>query len=141
MWKYVWVKKCVKIREMLFKNWKWLFKITNQTPPIFLFFFFFMSWYEYPCYSKLKILSLSNENWKQIVSNYELGQTCGIHSPNLSYSRDSQKKKKLILFTWFSRKRGELHRNICVCASVCITICFSHTYIIMIVKQFHWKFD
>ena len=33
MWKYVWVKKCVEMREMLFKNWKWLFEITNQTPP------------------------------------------------------------------------------------------------------------
>ena len=29
----MWVKKYVKIREMLFKNWKWLFKNTNQTPP------------------------------------------------------------------------------------------------------------
>ena len=27
------MKKCVEMREMLFKNWKWLFKITNQTPP------------------------------------------------------------------------------------------------------------
>ena len=27
------MKKCVKIREMLFKNLKWLFKNTNQTPP------------------------------------------------------------------------------------------------------------
>ena len=26
------MKKCVKIREMLFKNWKWLFENTNQTP-------------------------------------------------------------------------------------------------------------
>ena len=25
-WKYVWVKKCVKIRVMLFKNWKYVFK-------------------------------------------------------------------------------------------------------------------
>ena len=33
MWKYVWVKKCVEMREMLFKNWKWWFEITNQTPP------------------------------------------------------------------------------------------------------------
>ena len=41
----------------------------------------------------LKRLSLSNENWKQIVSNYELGQTCGIHSPNLSYSRDSRERE------------------------------------------------
>ena len=32
MWKYVWVKKCIEIREMLFKNWKWLFENTNQTP-------------------------------------------------------------------------------------------------------------
>ena len=29
---YVWVKKCVEIRVMLFKNWKWLFENTNQTP-------------------------------------------------------------------------------------------------------------
>ena len=28
----MWVKKYVKIREMLFKNWKWLFENTNQTP-------------------------------------------------------------------------------------------------------------
>ena len=35
LWKYVWVKKYVKIREMLFKNWKWLFENTNQTPPKF----------------------------------------------------------------------------------------------------------
>ena len=33
MWKYVWVKKCIEMCEMLFKNWKWLFEITNQTPP------------------------------------------------------------------------------------------------------------
>ena len=26
------MKKCVKMREMLFKNWKWLFENTNQTP-------------------------------------------------------------------------------------------------------------
>ena len=25
-------KKCVEIRKMLFKNWKWLFENTNQTP-------------------------------------------------------------------------------------------------------------
>ena len=29
----MWVKKCVKIHEMLFKNWKWLFENTNQTRP------------------------------------------------------------------------------------------------------------
>ena len=29
----MWVKKCIKMREMLFKNWKWLFENTNQTPP------------------------------------------------------------------------------------------------------------
>ena len=29
--KYMWVKKCVKIRAMLFKNWKLLFENTNQT--------------------------------------------------------------------------------------------------------------
>ena len=29
----MWVKKCVEMREILFKNWKWLFKNTNQTPP------------------------------------------------------------------------------------------------------------
>ena len=32
-WKYVWVKKCVEIHEMLFKNWKLLFGNTHQTPP------------------------------------------------------------------------------------------------------------
>ena len=31
------MKKCVEIREMLFKNWKWLFKNTNQTTPYFFF--------------------------------------------------------------------------------------------------------
>ena len=35
MWKYVWVKKCVEIREILFKNWKLLFENINQTPPQF----------------------------------------------------------------------------------------------------------
>ena len=30
MWIYVWVKKCVKIHEILFKNWKLLFKNTPQ---------------------------------------------------------------------------------------------------------------
>ena len=29
----MWVKKCVEIREMLFKNWKLLFENTHQTPP------------------------------------------------------------------------------------------------------------
>ena len=29
----MWVKKCVEMREMLFKNWKWLFKNINQTAP------------------------------------------------------------------------------------------------------------
>ena len=29
----MWVKKCVEIREILFKNWKLLFEYTNQTPP------------------------------------------------------------------------------------------------------------
>ena len=28
------MKKCVKMREMLFKNWKWFFENTNQTPPM-----------------------------------------------------------------------------------------------------------
>ena len=32
MWKYVWVKKCVEMREILFKNWKLLFENINQTP-------------------------------------------------------------------------------------------------------------
>ena len=32
----LWVKKCVKLREILFKNWKWLFENTNQTPPYYL---------------------------------------------------------------------------------------------------------
>ena len=27
------MKKCVEMREMLFKNWKLLFENTNQTPP------------------------------------------------------------------------------------------------------------
>ena len=31
LWKYMWVKKCIKIRAMLFKNWKLLFENTNQT--------------------------------------------------------------------------------------------------------------
>ena len=31
----MWVKKCVEIREMLFKNWKLLFKNTHQTLPWF----------------------------------------------------------------------------------------------------------
>ena len=29
----MWVKKCIEMREMLFKNLKWLFENTNQTPP------------------------------------------------------------------------------------------------------------
>ena len=33
VWKYVWVKKCVKIRVMLFKNWKLLFENMYQTLP------------------------------------------------------------------------------------------------------------
>ena len=32
-WKYVWMKKCVKIRVMLFKNWKHTFKHIYQTTP------------------------------------------------------------------------------------------------------------
>ena len=32
----MWVKKCVKICVMLFKNWKLLFKNMYQTPPRFL---------------------------------------------------------------------------------------------------------
>ena len=32
-WKYVWVKKCVKKRVMLFKNWKHVFEFTYQTGP------------------------------------------------------------------------------------------------------------
>ena len=28
----MWVKKYIKIREILFKNWKWLFENTIQTP-------------------------------------------------------------------------------------------------------------
>ena len=28
------MKKYIKIREMLFKNLKWLFENTNQTPPM-----------------------------------------------------------------------------------------------------------
>ena len=32
----MWVKKYVEMREMLFKNWKWLFEIINQTPPLTL---------------------------------------------------------------------------------------------------------
>ena len=31
MWKYVWIKKCVKIRIILFKNWKLLFENIYQT--------------------------------------------------------------------------------------------------------------
>ena len=33
LWKYVWVKKCIEIREILFKNWKLLFENTYQTHP------------------------------------------------------------------------------------------------------------
>ena len=35
-WKYMWVKKCVKIRIILFKHWKLLFKIYYQTAPSFI---------------------------------------------------------------------------------------------------------
>ena len=28
----MWVKKCVEMYEMLFKNWKWLFENTKQIP-------------------------------------------------------------------------------------------------------------
>ena len=35
-------KKCVKIRVMLFKHWKLLFKIHYQTPPYFLDFLCFV---------------------------------------------------------------------------------------------------
>ena len=34
-WKYMWVKKCVKIHVMLFKNWKHIFKFMYQTGPKF----------------------------------------------------------------------------------------------------------
>ena len=30
-WKYMWVKECVKIRLILFKNWKHVFKMVYQT--------------------------------------------------------------------------------------------------------------
>ena len=30
-WKYLWVKKCMEIYTILFKHWKLLFKIHNQT--------------------------------------------------------------------------------------------------------------
>ena len=46
-WKYVWVKKCVEMREMLFKNWKWLFKNTNQTPLKCFALFFLLLILEY----------------------------------------------------------------------------------------------
>ena len=36
------MKKYVKIREILFKNWKWLFENTNQTPQKFLLKFLFI---------------------------------------------------------------------------------------------------
>ena len=26
------MKKCIEMRKILFKNWKWLFENTNQTP-------------------------------------------------------------------------------------------------------------
>ena len=50
----MWVKKCVEMREMLFKNWKWLFENINQTPPLslyanFLVFLFFYFLYKYLC--------------------------------------------------------------------------------------------
>ena len=35
VWKYVWVKKCMKIRVILFKNWKCVFEWVYQTPPKF----------------------------------------------------------------------------------------------------------
>ena len=47
MWKYVWVKKCVKIHEMLFKNWKWLFENTNQIPPKSLYLWILLFLYIY----------------------------------------------------------------------------------------------
>ena len=31
-WKYMWVKKCVKMRVMLFKNWKHVFKHVPNSP-------------------------------------------------------------------------------------------------------------
>ena len=30
-WKYVWVKKCIQIHVMIFKNWKYVFKHMYQT--------------------------------------------------------------------------------------------------------------
>ena len=33
VWKYIWVKKCVKIRIILFKNWKYVFEWVYQTRP------------------------------------------------------------------------------------------------------------
>ena len=47
LWKYVWVKKCMEIREMLFKNWKLLFENTNQTEKVYAsaFFYFFYFFY------------------------------------------------------------------------------------------------
>ena len=51
VWKYMWVKKCVKIHVILFKNWKHVFKWVYQTRPFspififlcFLLFFIFIS--------------------------------------------------------------------------------------------------
>ena len=65
------MKKYIEIREILFKNWKWLFKNTNQTRPIFfekniflnnitfIFTYFFIHTYFYPYFQiiKRKILS------------------------------------------------------------------------------------
>ena len=36
------MKKCVEIREMLFKNWKLLFENINQTPPLNSKTFYFL---------------------------------------------------------------------------------------------------
>ena len=41
----MWVKKCIKMHKILFKNWKWLFKNTNQTP----FWLFKFRWTHNTC--------------------------------------------------------------------------------------------
>ena len=46
-WKYVWVKKCLEIHVILFKNWKYVFKHMYQTDPYCTVFYCCFSLFNY----------------------------------------------------------------------------------------------
>ena len=124
MWKYVWVKNCLEIREMLFKNWKLLFENTNQIEKVyasaFFFFFFFLSVFLWLYATLVGPVHCSRDPQTSFFSNFDV--------KNRSHGTIHIFKNYFtIVFSIFNKKSGiQTHPYCKLKRKIQIIICFAN---------------